>query len=137
MQAAFATLLRRLDPPSGAGAETVADVEDAMQRGGALLALVDGKPVGTARWELDTDALAVGRVAVLPAYRRRGVATALMRHCETVAQTHGRAAVRVGARASLPDNVALYERLGYEVVSVVAHPRGPDRVVTMRKRLAT
>jgi hypothetical protein len=38
-------------------------------------------------------------------------------------------------RASLPSNVALYRSLGYEVLTIERHTRGPDRVWTMIKRV--
>ncbi len=134
-RASFATLRGRLDPPSGADAETVADVEAAMRRGGAVIAWDGATPVGAARWLVAEEALYVGRVAVLPDHRRQRVASALMRFLEDLAPTLGCDAVRVGVRASLPENVALYRSLGYEVVSIEPHEPGPDRVVTMRKRV--
>ena len=104
---------------------------------GAVLALLDGQAVGCARWSVQTDEpegglrgaadapvtrgaraqggayLYVGRVAVLPAHRRRGVATALMTWCERLAQRRGLHEVRLGVRLTLPRNEIFYERLGY------------------------
>ena len=81
------------------------------------------------------DHLYVGRVAVLPEHRRRGIAAALMAAMDQVARELGLAEVRIGVRASLPDNQRLYERLGFRVVAVTPHPRGPDRSVSMVRRL--
>ena len=135
-QHAFGEYRGVLPVESGALAETLADVEAVFTRGGAVLAIVDEQPVGAARFELETDALYVGRVAVLPSHRRRGIASALMRCCEDLAPGLGRDQVRLEVRQSLPSNVALYQALGYEVTSVEPHPRGPDVSLTMRKRLA-
>jgi len=77
--------------------------------------------------------LYVGRVSVLPSHRRRGVASAVMRFLEGVAAERGLAAIRIGVRDSLPSNVGLYQSLGYELVSIDPHPRGADRVWTMKK----
>ena len=77
----------------------------------------------------------VGRVSVLPTHRRRGVASLLMRFCEAVARNAGKARVRIAVRDSLPSNVGLYQALGFELVSIDAHPRGPDRVWHMIKRV--
>jgi ribosomal protein S18 acetylase RimI-like enzyme len=135
-QAAFATHVGKLDPPSGALSETVTDAAAAIRRGGAAVAYDGATAVGSARWEITPDHLYVGRVAVLPAHRRRGVATALMRFIEAMAPGLGCQAVVVGVRGSLMDNVALYRSLGYEIVGTAKHPRGTDQVITMRKRLS-
>jgi ribosomal protein S18 acetylase RimI-like enzyme len=132
-QSAFSEYRGALPVESGALAETVADVEAAMREGGAVVANVDNEPVGTARYVRQGDELYVGRVAVLPGHRRRGVASAMMRFLEQLAPSLGCKAVRIGVRESLPSNIALYQSLGYEVVSVDQHPRGPDRSVSMRK----
>ena len=60
-----------------------------------------------------------------------------MRHLESVACGLGRNMVRLGVRAALPDNIAAYHDLGYEIAHIEAHPGGPDQVVTMVKLIAT
>ena len=101
-------------------------------RSGAVIASVDGEAVGCARWSVRVDDvpagahpperrpgtsprsyLYVGRVAVLPAHRGRGVATALMAWCEGLALDRGLREVRLGVRLGLARNEALYRRLGY------------------------
>ena len=136
MQAGFEELRAVLQPPSGAHTESVADVERAMAQGGAVLAWDNDQPVGSARYALHSEHMYVGRVAVLPTHRRRGIATAMMRFLEELARQAGRRSVEIAARAALPSNVRLYEGLGYEVVRVEPHPRGPEMsVVHMRKWL--
>jgi len=136
MLAAYAEHKGALPVDSGAHLETVDDVVEGMRRGGAVVAYDGREVVGSARFTAEDDCLYVGRVAVLPSHRRRGVASAMMRFMDEVAQQYGRDMVRVGVRRSLPGNVALYVSLGYEVVGVDPHPRGPDEVVTMTKRIA-
>jgi ribosomal protein S18 acetylase RimI-like enzyme len=133
MLAAFAELQGALPVDSGAHAETVDDVRAVMQRGGAVLALLEDALVGSARFMVEPDALYVARVSVLPSHRRQGVASAMMRFLEHLAPSFDRTSVRIGVRESLPSNVALYRSLGYEVTSVNAHPRGDDNVLTMVK----
>ena len=55
------------------------------------------------------------RVAVVPAYRGRGIAGAMMAWCERLAAERGLPEVQLGARLSLPGNIALYTHLGYEI----------------------
>lgn len=131
--AAYAEYLHSLHPPSGVHRETVEDVAATMRRGGAVLAWLDGDPAGAARYERRDAYLYVGRVAVLPACRRRGVASAMMRHLEDLARWNSFAEIRLGVRASLPSNVDLYRTLGYDSIAVEPHPRGPDFIHTMVK----
>jgi len=135
MQAAFAEYQGVLPVDSGAHTETDDDVLAVMRKGGALLALDGDEVVGSARFTLEDEAVYVGRVSVLPSHRRRGVASAMMKFCEQLARDSARRNVRIGVRDSLPSNVGLYQSLGYERVSADPHPRGPDRVWTMIKRV--
>ena len=135
MRAAFAELRGALPVDSGAHSETVDDVLDVMRRGGAVLCFLDERAVGSARFMLEDDEMYVGRVAVLPSHRRRGIASAMMGYLEQQAASLGKGGVRIGVRDSLPSNVGLYLALGYELVSIEPHSRGPDRVWTMIKRV--
>jgi ribosomal protein S18 acetylase RimI-like enzyme len=134
-QQAFAEYRGVLDPPSGAHDETIHDVERAIERGGALLAWDGDVLVGSARFEPTPDHLYVGRVAVHPEHRRKGIATALMARMADIARELRLPAVQVGVRDSLPSNLRLYERLGFEVVAVEPHSRGPDKTIWMARRL--
>jgi ribosomal protein S18 acetylase RimI-like enzyme len=136
MLAAFGEYAGALAVESSALAESVEDVERAMQSGGAVLAFLGAEAVGSARFRPEADGMYVGRVAVLPAHRRQGVASALMRFLEDVALADGRRLIHVEVRDSLPGNVKLYQSLGYEVIAIEPHPRGPDRVWTMHKQLS-
>jgi len=134
MRAAFAEYAGVLAQPSGALSETLQDVQLAMTSGGAALAFIGATPVGSARFLPDGEGIYVGRVAVLPTYRRRGVASALMRFLEDHARRGGKKHVRIGVRESLPSNIALYQTLGYETAKV--EPHGADRSWTMLKRFS-
>ena len=136
MHLSFAEHSGRLDPPSGAHTETLADVRAAIARGGAFLARVDGEPVGCARWRLEPEFVYGERVGVLPGFRGRGVGAALMRAIEDVGRAAGRPQVRIGTRAQLQDNRRFYEGLGYRVLREQRHPRGSDTILWMEKSLA-
>ncbi len=124
-RAAFEEYQGRLDPPSGAHKETLEHLHQGVfqPEHGAALALVDGQPVGALRWSIDPqrDHLYVGRVAVLPAYRRRGVASALMGWAEDHARALGLPAIQIGARLQLPENIRFYEQLGYQITGYGQH----------------
>ena len=85
MQLAFEEYRGRLAPPSGALTETVEDVRTAISSGGAFLALAGGVAVGSARYRLFPDYAYAERIAVLPEYRGRGIAVALMAAFEEAA----------------------------------------------------
>jgi len=135
-QQAFEEYRGRLDPPSSAHDETEAVVAAALEKGGALLAFIDGAAVGAARFVPEDDHLYIGRVAVPPAWRGKGVAMALMLALEQHARRLGIGAIELGVRESLPSNVRLYEKLGYAVIRREPHPRNIEFIsLRMRKRV--
>jgi ribosomal protein S18 acetylase RimI-like enzyme len=111
-----------LDPPSGAVSETVDDVWQDLARNHGLLYRLDGRPVAGLRFERRPDHLYVHRVAVDPAFQRRGIGRALMQWVHEYCRRAGIAEVRVGVRSQLPGNCLFYEALGYEVVGEHSHP---------------
>jgi ribosomal protein S18 acetylase RimI-like enzyme len=124
-RAAFEQFRGRLDPPSGALDETLETLrESAFQPDhGATLAFVDDTPAGAMRWSVAPlrQHLYIGRVAVLPAYRRQGVASALMHWADAHARALGLPAVQFGVRLQAPENILFYQRLGYEIASQEHH----------------
>jgi aminoglycoside 3-N-acetyltransferase I len=90
-----------------------------------LLARVDDQPAGLAaaarlpKADARAGFLFVDELTVLPAYRRRGVATALLRHTLALAAELGLAGVRLLVR---PENEAarrLYRALGFDESATV------------------
>jgi GNAT superfamily N-acetyltransferase len=124
-----------LDPPMSANEETAAQVADAITRGGAVLAWDRDTPVGSARYRLSREFVHIKRVSVLPPWRGRGIATAMLRYIEWFAFTQGRAEARLQVRMSLSRNLKLYLRAGYRIVQVKPHPLGDDTVGTLVKEL--
>jgi ribosomal protein S18 acetylase RimI-like enzyme len=84
-----------------------------------LLAALDGQPAGAAtaavipKLDARRGFLFVDELAVLPAFRRRGVARALLAHLESLARELGLAGVRLLARPENAAARALYRALGY------------------------
>jgi ribosomal protein S18 acetylase RimI-like enzyme len=136
MQDAFAEYIGVLQPPSGTHAETVEDVRRAMSAGGAILAWEDDTAIGSARYNRKPDHFYIGRVAVLPAYRGKGIASAMMAYLEGMARDAGVERVQIGVRMALPQNLALYQWLGYEIISIAPHEKAPQTMVaTLAKHL--
>jgi ribosomal protein S18 acetylase RimI-like enzyme len=134
--AAFEEFRETLVPPPGILAERVEDVAAYIERGGAVIAWEDETAVGSARFHPEADHLYIGRVAVPPEHRRRGIASAIMQFLEAHALSLGLHETRVEVRQALPSNVALYESLGYVPISTQPHPRVPTAMtVKLAKRL--
>ncbi|HEY7295329.1 MAG TPA: GNAT family N-acetyltransferase [Dehalococcoidia bacterium] len=105
-----------LVPPSGVFGESVADVRRDLEEGHGVIADLAGEPVACARYQIDPAGrfLYFGRLAVLPAARRRGIAAQIVRWLEARALALSVPEVRLGARLSLPGNIRLYTSLGYQ-----------------------
>lgn len=76
----------------------------------------DGKPVGTTfvMRQGASDGWLIANVAVLPAYRRHGIAQRMVRAAIDIARSHGARVVWLDVIAGNVPAVALYERLGFE-----------------------
>ncbi len=135
MQAAFSEYDGLLNPPPVCLTETVDDVAAAIRGGGALIAWIDGKAVGSARYDFGADSFHVGRVSVLPTHRGYGIASIIMDYLEQLACAHGYRAMALETRLCLPRNVALYERMGYQIVDTWQSEPGADVQVAMTKLL--
>ena len=79
----------------------------------------------------------MGKVAVAPSARGKGVARALFEAAEAMARKHGRGFLELQTRVELVENHATFAVLGFQKVGESAHP-GYDRPtsITMRKRVA-
>lgn len=77
----------------------------------ALAQSDDGEAIGTGRLLPDAH---IGRMAVLPAWRRSGVGTALLRELLAIAASRGDSSVVLHAQAYV---IAFYRRAGFEVAS--------------------
>jgi predicted GNAT family N-acyltransferase len=75
-----------------------------------LVALLDGDLVGTLRILFLDEHVKIGRVAVAPSARGRGIATRMMNHAMDHARGLGRTKFYLTAQI---DKLALYEKLGF------------------------
>ncbi len=120
---AFEEMRDRLDPPSGAHAESIASLQALFARGErAALATVDGAAAGCVFCVRSGVEMYAHRLAVLPAYRRAGIGRALMTYVEEQALAENCAYVRVGVRLALPGNLAFFTQLGYTDILEDSHP---------------
>ena len=111
-----------IDPPSSSLKETLADFAARFQSDTIFLASDAGELIGSIFCTPEDDALYVGRLAVHPDWRRRGVASALVEAAKSEAQRRGAKRMTLGARIALPGNVALFRRHGFAIVRKTCHP---------------
>lgn len=133
---AFAYMDGRIDPPSSftrmdvdafrakAETELLATCHD----GTTLIAAAFADPRG--------NTLYVGKLAVSPAYRKRGIARKLISMIEDYARTQGFTALELQTRIELTENHQTFAALGFVKTAETPHP-GYDRPtsITMQKRL--
>ena len=139
--AAYAEFFGKLEPPSGAFAETESTIGAKLTSGGAIKAMVerpDGSDlIGCVLYESKGEFMYFGRLAVLPAWRRFGVARGLITAVEEQTKAVGLSRVQIGVRLVLPAHQAYYEALGYQPIEYACHPGfSQPTSVTMEKQFA-
>jgi GNAT superfamily N-acetyltransferase len=122
--------------PSSALDESLADIERAMSRGGALIATDGERDVGSVRFEIAGGTLTFARLAVVPDARGHGLGAAIIARLESMAASLGLGAVEITVRSQQPDNRPYYERRGYEITGYGERYGVADLVTKMRKVLA-
>lgn len=135
---AFAEFWEILEPPSGVFAETAQSIYAKFDKGGAIKAQVGDELVGCVLYERRPDFMYFGRLAVLPQWRRKGIAEGLIGAVEARTRASDLSCVQIGVRLVLPSHQAYYTRLGYQPIAYECH-RGfmQPTSVTMEKVLAT
>src|SRR5262249_32844492 len=122
VQTAFAEYEGQLDPPSGAHQETEESLRNALHLGSAGLASFNGEIAGCVFYSPKDGHVYIGRLSVLPAFRRFGVGKSLMTFVEHRAADLGFQRVQIGVRIALPHLHAYYKSLGYARVRDETHP---------------
>jgi len=103
-------------PPSGVLKETAADLAQRQRDGVVLVAMAGDAFVGSVFCARKGDALYLTRMATHPAWRRRGIGTALMRAAEAEARAAGLPKLLLRVRKTLPGNLAYFSKFGFAVV---------------------
>jgi GNAT superfamily N-acetyltransferase len=104
----------------GSGDETPVDPAEFDPPAGCfLVAWADGAPAGCGGWRTlieDQAAAEIKRMYTAPAWRGRGVASAVLRAVETTARDAGKKRVVLETGHRQPEAIALYRKLGYEQI---------------------
>lgn len=118
----------------GRDAAAVDPADFAAPHGLFLVAAVDGVPAGCGGWRVHRSGttgstVELKRMYVRPAFRRHGVARALIGALEETAARAGHAAVVLNCGTRQPEALALYSRGGYTPVPGYGrYARSPDAV---------
>ncbi|WP_164017166.1 GNAT family N-acetyltransferase [Pyxidicoccus trucidator] len=136
LREAFEEYRGRLDPPSSAHGKTVEVVLRELRDGGAFIAESPSGAEGCVFFHPKSDHLYLDRLAVLPPFRGRGVARALVEAVESRARALGPMPVRLNVRLALQDHQDWYARLGYTFLAHGTHAGYPSPTfVVLQKRL--
>ena len=136
IRAAFAAQSVVTDPLPSALRITEADVAEHLRIGGGAVAEVAGGLAGSALWVEQDGGLYLGRLAVAPAWRGRGIAKALVASAEAAARAMGVPRIHLSTRLVLLDNRRLFAACGFVETTREAHPGYAEATfVNMEKRL--
>jgi GNAT superfamily N-acetyltransferase len=121
IRTAFAAQPVPTNPPLSALRETAGAVGGHLQGGGGAVAEVNGAAIGTLLWAERDGSLYLRRLAVDPAWRRRGIARALLGAAEAEARRRGLGRLRLSTRLVLTGNRRLFAALGFREISLERH----------------
>ena len=134
--AAYARYSGRLEPPSSVFRETGDAIMRYLESGGVIVAVSGEEIVGAVRYEPREDHVYLGRLAVLPAWQKRGIGRRLVAAVEEWTLLLGLDEVQLGVRPELHENRGLYLHLGYEEDGLVPFTSDPGRrYLRMKKQL--
>ncbi|MEM0922691.1 MAG: GNAT family N-acetyltransferase [Pseudomonadota bacterium] len=143
LKTAFSYMRGRIDPPSSLNEMRPQDLEALAAQGLALIgtdAAGDIVACGFLRpHETPSEkGMLLGKLAVAPGLRRRGVARRLVDRAGEATKRMNRTALIVQTRIELTENHAAFASMGFEKIAETSHP-GFDRPtsITMRKALVT
>ncbi len=120
IRAAFGALPEPLDPAPSALRETAASILAHLSQGGGV-AVEQAGIVACVLWSEKDAGLYLGRLAVAPHCRNRGLAAELVQAAEGEARRLGLPRLHLGVRLALPCNRRLFARLGFTETTLHAH----------------
>lgn len=98
-----------------------------------IVLLDDGYPIGTCRfYEIGKNVVSLGRVVILPEYRKKGLGAYVVAEAEQWARELGYHTIEIDSRTEV---TAFYEKLGYRLISDEVKPNGVFDCIKMQKQL--
>ncbi|MBV7377466.1 GNAT family N-acetyltransferase [Maritimibacter dapengensis] len=132
----FAYMDGRVDPPSSMHRLNAAAIAQQISDGEIWIIGAPDAPEACVFFTPHPAALYIGKLAVAPKSRRRGLARTLMKLAETRARALGFDCLTLQSRIELSENHKTFRRLGFTKTAVTAH-EGYNRPtsITFEKRL--
>jgi GNAT superfamily N-acetyltransferase len=122
LREAFAYMDGRIDPPSSLHALDPAKLAAKAVEEELILAFLDGRLVGCLFAAPRGDALYLGKIAVRPGLRGRGIARRMFELAEASARARGFASLELQARIELVENHRTFTALGFQKTGEGSHP---------------
>jgi len=124
IRSAFAAQTVATDPPPSAARETAQSVADSLGTPGegGIGAWAGTTLAGCVLWQVQPRGLYLGRLSVAPAWRRRGLAPALVEAAEAEARRRHLPRLLLSTRLVLADNRRVFARCGFVETGQHAHP---------------
>lgn len=99
-----------------------------------IIAYEDGKAVACGCWKaIDERSAEVKRIYVLPEYRRRGIASRIIRKLEEEIARAGYGVIILETARTTAESKQLYLSLGYEEIDYYGSPAGAENCLCFRK----
>jgi len=136
LRESFAYMEGRIDPPSSLHSFDAAKLAAKAAEEELVLAFAGGRLAGCLFAAPKGDALYLGKIAVRPDLRGRGIARRMFDQAEASARARGLTALELQARIELTENHRTFTALGFHKVGEGRHPgytRSTD--VNFRKQL--
>lgn len=124
MKVAFAQHRGKIQPESSVFRETVDTIRTKLEKQTLLLAYdptAGEKPVGCVVCYPREGQFYLGRLAVDPTHRGRGIAKLLVQRVEDEATRLGYQSIFLEVRIALKGNIAFFENCGYKITTSHAH----------------
>lgn len=120
IQAEFAYMDTRINPPSSMHRLTAADIAEKARSGEVWL--IGTPPLACMFLTPQSHALYLGKLAVSAAHRGKGLARALLRCAESRARALGLPTIKLETRIELVENHATFRAMGFVETGRKAHP---------------
>lgn len=118
----------KLEVPSSAITEPIEVLTENFKNGieNFAICLVEEGPIASVRFMEKTETLYFSRLAVLPAYRGKGIAKYMLQWLENYAKQLEKNKMECKVRMSLEGNIQLYQSIGFHLVEEgeVINPNG-------------
>ncbi len=121
IRTAFAEQRGIVTPPSSAESKTIEIVERELVAANALVFDVDKEIIACVFYQPQGESIYVDRLAVLPEFRRNGIARSMMDEVEKRSREIGASKLSVSVRIELVKQQDYYRRQGFLIVSKACH----------------